>query len=106
MSPKKTPPEVGRMDQTIAEALRNRERREKTSRERALKLLPWICGRCGREFTGKSTSHNVVEAAARAYLATANKAAYELKRVEVAAGQGSGSVHKNEIVDRLFPGGY
>jgi hypothetical protein len=53
MSPKKTPPEVGRMDQTIAEALRNRERREKTYRERALKLLPWICGRCGREFTGK-----------------------------------------------------
>jgi len=53
MSPKKTPPEVGSMDQTIAEALRNRERREKTYRERALKLFPWICGRCGREFTGK-----------------------------------------------------
>ena len=53
MSPKKTQPEVGRMDQTIAEALRNRERREKTYRERALKLLPWICGRCGREFAGK-----------------------------------------------------
>jgi 2-isopropylmalate synthase len=60
----------------------------------------------GREFTGKSTSHNVVEAAARAYLTTANKAAYELKRVAVAAGQGSTSVHRNEIVDRLFPGGY
>ena len=53
MSLKKTPPEVGSMDQTIAEALRNRERREKTYRERALKLFPWICGRCGREFTGK-----------------------------------------------------
>jgi 2-isopropylmalate synthase len=60
----------------------------------------------GREFTGKSTSHNVVEAAARAYLTTANKAAYELKRVAVAAGQGSTSVHTNEIVDRLFPSGY
>ena len=26
---------------------------EKTYRERALKVLPWICARCGREFTGK-----------------------------------------------------
>ncbi len=26
---------------------------EKTYRERALKLFPWICARCGREFTGK-----------------------------------------------------
>ncbi len=26
---------------------------EKTYRERALKLFPWICGRCGREFSGK-----------------------------------------------------
>jgi hypothetical protein len=53
MTPKKTQPEVAGMDQTIAEALRNRERREKTYRERALKLFPWICGRCGREFSGK-----------------------------------------------------
>ena len=60
----------------------------------------------GREFSGKSTSHNVVEAAARAYLMAANKAVYELKRIAVAAGSGSGSVHENEIVDRLFPGGY
>ena len=60
----------------------------------------------GREFTGKSTSHNVVEAAARAYLTTASKAAYELKRAAVTAGRGSASVHANEIVDRLFPGGY
>lgn len=26
---------------------------EKTYRERALKLFPWICARCGREFSGK-----------------------------------------------------
>ena len=26
---------------------------EKSYRERALKLFPWICARCGREFTGK-----------------------------------------------------
>ena len=25
---------------------------ESTYREQALKIYPWICGRCGREFTG------------------------------------------------------
>ena len=49
MSQKKT----DRTDQIIAEARRDRELREKTYRERALKLFPWICARCGREFTGK-----------------------------------------------------
>jgi 2-isopropylmalate synthase len=60
----------------------------------------------GRDFVGKSTSHNVVEAAARAYLQAANKAAYELKRVKEKAAVASGSVHDNDAVDRLFPGGY
>lgn len=31
----------------------NRHEVEKTYRERALKLFPWICARCGREFSGK-----------------------------------------------------
>ncbi len=31
----------------------NRAEMEKTYRERALKLFPWICARCGREFSGK-----------------------------------------------------
>ena len=58
----------------------------------------------GREFTGKSSNHSVVEAAARSYLQAANKAAYELKRSEEATAVGS--VHENEAVDRFFPGGY
>ena len=41
------------MDQLIAEARRNREQREKGYRERALKIFPAICARCGREFEGK-----------------------------------------------------
>ena len=53
MSTKKTGTEVDRRDQIIAEARGNRERLEKTYRERALKIFPWICARCGREFTGK-----------------------------------------------------
>ena len=40
-----------RLDRIVAEARRNQEQRESTYRERALKIYPWICGRCAREFT-------------------------------------------------------
>ena len=40
-----------RTDLLIAEAIRNRQNREAGYRERALKIYPWICGRCAREFT-------------------------------------------------------
>jgi ribosomal protein L37AE/L43A len=52
MSPKKTLTKV-RPNQVVDEARRLRERREKTYRERALKIFPWICARCGREFSGR-----------------------------------------------------
>ena len=28
-------------------------RKEQSYREQALKLFPWVCGRCGRDFSGK-----------------------------------------------------
>jgi len=34
----------------VAEARRAREERERGYRAQALKLYPWICGRCAREF--------------------------------------------------------
>ncbi len=37
----------------VDEALRNRQRREQGYREKALKIYPWVCARCGREFEGK-----------------------------------------------------
>jgi len=40
----------GRLDRIVAEARRAREEREKGYRERALRLFPWVCGRCGRSF--------------------------------------------------------
>lgn len=40
----------GRM---LSEAQREMEKRAQTYREKALKMYPWICGRCGREFSGK-----------------------------------------------------
>jgi len=46
-------PSSDKLDQLIAEARRNREQREKGYRERAMKLFPPICARCGREFEGR-----------------------------------------------------
>lgn len=42
---------TSRVDQLVLEARRAAERREQTYREQALKIYPWICGRCAREFT-------------------------------------------------------
>ncbi|MEW6290884.1 MAG: YajD family HNH nuclease [Thermodesulfobacteriota bacterium] len=53
MATKNSPTDSEKMDQLIAEARRSLEQREKTYREKALKIFPWICGRCGREFSGK-----------------------------------------------------
>lgn len=50
--PKQTTPNIARLDRVVAEARQQREVRESGYRERALKLYPWICGRCGREFSG------------------------------------------------------
>jgi len=38
----------------MSEALRDKALREQSYRERALKLFPWVCGICCREFSGKS----------------------------------------------------
>ncbi|MGB1109102.1 MAG: YajD family HNH nuclease [Gammaproteobacteria bacterium] len=40
-----------KLDQVVLEARRAAEKRELGYREQALKLYPWICGRCSREFT-------------------------------------------------------
>lgn len=51
--PKRINQYPARLDQVIVEARRHSKERETTYRERALKLFPWICGRCGREFAGE-----------------------------------------------------
>ncbi|MCP5156203.1 MAG: HNH nuclease family protein [Ectothiorhodospiraceae bacterium] len=45
------PDAANRLDEVVARAQREREKREQGYRERALKMYPWICGRCAREFT-------------------------------------------------------
>ena len=39
-----------RLDRVVAEARRNAELRDLGYREQALKIYPWVCGRCTREF--------------------------------------------------------
>ena len=50
MPTKRGPPDPARLDRIVADARRARDARENTYREQALKLYPWICGRCTREF--------------------------------------------------------
>ena len=42
-----------KLNHLISEARRNRQKRKRGYRERALKLFPPICAHCGREFEGK-----------------------------------------------------
>jgi hypothetical protein len=47
---RKTTPDPDRLERLVAEANRARAAREQGYRERALKILPWVCGRCARSF--------------------------------------------------------
>ena len=40
-----------RLDQVVLDARKAADARAEGYREKALKLYPWICGRCAREFT-------------------------------------------------------
>jgi len=51
MSSQKKSPNPSKLDQIVADARRNSSQREQGYREQALKLYPWICGRCAREFS-------------------------------------------------------
>ena len=50
MSSNSRQPDNARLDRVVADARRRSEQREKTYREQALAIYPWICGRCAREF--------------------------------------------------------
>jgi len=51
MNMRKPSLDSARLDKVVAQARRDAEQREQGYRERALKMYPWICGRCAREFT-------------------------------------------------------
>ena len=53
MSSKQTKSDTGIRSRIVEEARQSRAEREKSYRERALKIFPQICARCGRELSGK-----------------------------------------------------
>ena len=51
MSSKKS---TDKLDRVVSQARAAREEREKSYRSRALKMYPWVCGRCAREFNERN----------------------------------------------------
>ena len=62
MPSKPRAPDNARLDRVVADARRARDSREQSYRERALKIYPWVCGRCARTFdrgtVGQLTVHH------------------------------------------------
>ncbi len=50
----KAPEAQAGMQRVVAEIRKAREARLKGYREQSLRIHPWICARCGREFSGKN----------------------------------------------------
>ena len=49
-----------RLERVVAEARRQAVQRERGYRAKALKMYPWVCGRCAREFTRENLSELTV----------------------------------------------
>ena len=54
MPPRKKPADSVARAKIVADAKRQQTDRQKGYREKAFATLPHICGRCGREFSGKT----------------------------------------------------
>ena len=54
----RTPPrgaiDTGKLDRVVAQAREASAARAKGYREQSLRMHPWVCARCGREFTRKN----------------------------------------------------
>lgn len=53
MSPVPQEPNPERKNRVLADVHKDKQIREQSYREQALKLFPHVCERCGREFSGK-----------------------------------------------------
>jgi hypothetical protein len=45
---------TSKLDRVVAQAQQARQEREQSYRGKALKMYPWVCGRCAREFNQKN----------------------------------------------------
>ena len=52
--------DTGKLDAVVARARKDAEKRESGYREQSLRLHPWICGRCSREFTRENLTELTV----------------------------------------------
>ncbi len=43
--------DTGKLDEVVAKARRGADQRMRGYREQSLRMHPWVCARCGREFT-------------------------------------------------------
>ena len=60
MTQKKPSTNKDKLNQIVTEARQNQELREQSYRGQALKMYPWVCGRCAREFDHKNLSELTV----------------------------------------------
>ena len=60
MTSKKPLSKNNALDKIVADSRKYQDEREQSYRERALKLYPWVCGRCSREFTHTNLSELTV----------------------------------------------
>jgi hypothetical protein len=60
MTIKRTQADKNKLAKIVSEARRDQELREQSYRGQALKMYPWICGRCAREFTHKNLAELTV----------------------------------------------
>jgi len=60
VSSRKKPPDVAKLNRAVVEARREHDRRVHGFRGRALEMFPWVCARCGREFTQQNLSELTV----------------------------------------------
>ena len=51
---------TNQQSEMVAQARHESEARARAFRERALKLYPWVCGRCGRQFTRRNLAELTV----------------------------------------------
>jgi len=51
---------TAKLDKIVAENRRYQDERANSYRERALKMYPWICGRCSREFNRQNITELTV----------------------------------------------
>lgn len=54
------PIDSSKLDQVVASARREADKRLEGYREQSLRIHPWVCGRCGREFTHQNLNELTV----------------------------------------------